>query len=254
MIKKLLLSASISAALLVMATTTVTADPKVDTLKEQLSSTGILDGQVPSSIKESAMKGVYEIIVNGQVLHAKSEGNNLFIGQMLDVKAETASYQTHKEKQKAAKLARKQAMDNYGTDKSIIFKADNEKYVISVFTAMDCPYCMKLHKEVPALNKAGVTVQYYSYPFRGLKTSGYQEAVNVWCSDDKKAALTRATSRQSVEEKTCDNPVKEQFALGRSIGVSGTPTAVLSTGELMSPGGKKAPQIVAMIEAMLAKK
>lgn len=254
MVKKLLLSASITTALLVMANVTVAADEKADQLKQQLASTGILDGQEPSSIEPSAMSDVYKIVVNGQVLYGRSEGNNLFIGQMVDVKAETAANKARVEKEKAEQVARKKTMEDYGTDKSIVFKADNEKHVISVFTATDCPYCRRFHKEVPALNKAGVTVQYYMYPFRGLGTSGHKTAVSVWCSDDKKAALTKAKSGQTLEAKTCDNPVEEQFALGQKIGVRGTPTAVLSSGELMSPGGMKADQIVAILDKKEPKK
>ena len=254
MVKKLLLSASVASALFVMASATVAADEKADLLRQQLASTGILDGQEPSSIKPSAMSDVYEITVNGQVLYGRSEGNNLFVGQMVDVKAETANNKKRLEKEKADRLARKKIMEDYGTDKSIVFKADNEKHVISVFTATDCPYCRRFHKEVPALNKAGVTVQYYMYPFRGLGTAGHKKAVSVWCSDDRNAALTKAKSGQSIEDKTCDNPVEEQFALGRKVGVTGTPTAVLSSGELMSPGGMKAAQIVAILDKKEPKK
>ncbi|MGC6563786.1 thioredoxin fold domain-containing protein, partial [Escherichia coli] len=53
----------------------------------------------------------------------------------------------------------------------IVYKAANEKYVITVFTDISCPYCQKLHQEVPELNKQGVTVRYLAFPRNGVKNN-----------------------------------------------------------------------------------
>ena len=38
-----------------------------------------------------------------------------------------------------------------------------------------------------------------------------------------------------IPEKKCDNPVEKQFALGRAVGVRGTPSLILENGQLV-PG------------------
>lgn len=49
----------------------------------------------------------------------------------------------------------------------IIFKAPQEKYVVTVFTDISCGYCKKLHESVDELNRQGVTVRYLAYPRQG---------------------------------------------------------------------------------------
>ena len=52
-------------------------------------------------------------------------------------------------------------------------------------------------------------------------------------------AMTALKARQTIPEKTCDNPVADQFALGKAVGVRGTPAIVLQDGTLI-PGYKPA--------------
>ena len=59
--------------------------------------------------------------------------------------------------------------------------------------------------------------------------------VSVWCADDQQTAMTLAKSGLQVDSKTCSNPVAEQFDIGQLLGVRGTPTIVLETGDLV-PG------------------
>jgi len=54
-----------------------------------------------------------------------------------------------------------------------------------------------------------------------------------------------------VPEAKCDDPVAEQYALGQSIGVQGTPAIVLADGQVI-PGYQPAPQLAAL--ALQAKK
>ena len=40
---------------------------------------------------------------------------------------------------------------------------------------------------------------------------------------------------KTIPAKTCDNPVDEHMALGRKVGISGTPAIMLESGEII-PG------------------
>lgn len=42
----------------------------------------------------------------------------------------------------------------------IVYKAAQEKHVITVFTDITCGYCHKLHEEMKDYNALGITVRY----------------------------------------------------------------------------------------------
>lgn len=240
MIKKLLISLSVSAALLTTANLTMAADDAAVTkLKEQLVKTF---KEAPTSMKESAVAGIYEVSYGMDVIYVSSDGKFFFSGDMYDLETRTNLTEG------TLSTARKKVMDAYDKTKNITFKAENEKHIISVFTDIDCPYCAKLHKEVPELNKAGITVRYYMYPRAGIGSPSYDKAVSVWCNEDQNAALTKAKSREDVAAKKCDNPIKDQFELGRKIGVTGTPAIVLESGELI-PGYRPAKAMISMLNS-----
>ena len=58
--------------------------------------------------------------------------------------------------------------------------------------------------------------------------------VSVWCSPDRQSAITAAKLGKSVATATCDNPVADQFALGRSFYIGGTPALFSELGERLS--------------------
>ena len=104
------------------------------------------------------------------------------------------------------------------------------KAEVYVYTDIDCGYCRKFHLEVARINQAGITVNYLSFPRKGIKSSSYEKAVSVWCSVDRKAALTNAKKGDVVKSKICENPVSKHFELGVSMGVIGTPAIYSSEG------------------------
>ena len=56
----------------------------------------------------------------------------------------------------------------------------------------------------------------------------------MWCSADRKAALTQAKLGQPLAAKACaDTPVAEEYQLARAIGLDGTPGIVASNGTLV---------------------
>ena len=127
------------------------------------------------------------------------------------------------------------AINKISEDKMIIFAPAQVKHTITVFTDIDCGYCRKLHNEIDSYLKEGIRVRYLSFPRSGVDTPSYYKAVSVWCAKDRKAALTSAKKDEPVEQKTCDNPVKQEMDLGAEVGVEGTPTIVTETGHLL-PG------------------
>ena len=62
----------------------------------------------------------------------------------------------------------------------------------------------------------------------------WAKAESVWCSADRKDALTRAKKGEKLQAGKCDTPVAAQYELGRQLGVSGTPGIFTDTGEYLA--------------------
>ncbi len=138
------------------------------------------------------------------------------------------------------------------SDNMIVFPAKNEKHVITVFTDITCGYCTKLHSEMQDYNDAGITVRYLAYPRQGYQGPAAEKMAQIWCADDKVQAMNEAKSKSAISSKNavteqCMNVVKEQFLLGRKMGVNGTPAIVLSNGNLV-PGYKPATELLKDLE------
>ncbi len=118
------------------------------------------------------------------------------------------------------------------------------KYTVTVFTDVDCQYCRALHKQIAEYNRLGVKVRYMFYPRTGPNTASWVKAEQVWCSADRRAALTAAKLGEPLKAAACQpNPVADEYALGQAIGLTGTPGIVTESGELLpgySPAGRTA--------------
>ncbi|MDN6318553.1 MAG: thioredoxin fold domain-containing protein [Marinobacter sp.] len=199
-----------------------------DGISERLSSS--VPGLKISSVKESEAEGLYEVQSNnGDTIYTTSDGQYLLTGDLLKITSNGITNVT--ESAKAG--GRRNTMKNHGDDGVISYKASDEQAVISVFTDIDCPYCRKLHDEVPQLNDYGITVNYYAYPRSGPNTPSFVKYVSVWCAEDQQAAMDSAKAGKTVAPATCKDPVLEQFKLGRRIGVTGTPAIVLEDGNIV---------------------
>jgi thiol:disulfide interchange protein DsbC len=213
------------------------ADPKAveDALKVALPTIK------PDAITESAIKGVYEVVVGARLFYVSEDGRYLMQGSMVDLK----SREDLTEKKLAG--ARLEALKKIGTDKMIVFKPKATQHVIYVFTDIDCGYCRKLHSEIDQYLKLGIEVRYLFFPRAGKDSDSYFKAVTVWCAKDRNAALTKAKSGENLARKQCDNPIDEHMALAEAMGANGTPMIVTEKGVIM-PGYVPAEQLLKMLE------
>ncbi|WP_418287596.1 DsbC family protein [Marinobacter salinus] len=184
-----------------------------------------------TSVRESEAEGLYEVLSNnGETIYSTADGQYLLTGDLLKITDNGIANVT--EEAKAGQ--RRQVMAGFGDDGVISFPAKgDEKAVIDVFTDIDCPYCRKLHAEIPQLNDYGITVNYYAFPRSGPGTPSFKKYVSVWCADDPQAAMNAAKSGRSVDSATCENPVLEQYQLGGRVGVTGTPAIILEDGNMV---------------------
>lgn len=195
----------------------------------------------PSSIMQSVIPNMYQVMYGTEVVYVSSDGKYFLAGDLINMK-------TRENMSDVAKESVRRGILDKQDNRPVVFKAKDEKHVLTVFTDIDCPYCAKFHREVPELNAKGITIEYLMFPRAGLKSASFDKAVSMWCADDKKQSMTDAKERKPIATKTCDNPIAAQYNLGVEVGVTGTPALITSTGKLI-PGYMPADRLAKMLEA-----
>lgn len=192
------------------------------------------------SVAPAPITGLYEVMIGGQIVYVTADGRYFVDGRIVDLKTR----EDLTEPRMAA--VRKGAVEAMGEDQMIIFGNPKANHTVTVFTDIDCPYCAKMHSQVKQYEDEGIRVRYMLYPRAGAKSPSYDEAVSVWCSEDRNQALTDAKAGKKIPAKTCDNPVDKHMALARKVGINGTPAIMLENGEMV-PGYVEPKRLAQMI-------
>jgi len=183
----------------------------------------------PDNVSQSVLPGMYEAVYGPQIIYVTKDGRYMFEGDLYDIQQRVNLTENKRE------VGRAKVVSAIDPQSMIVFAPEKPKYTITAFTDIDCGYCRKLHNQITEYNKLGIAVRYAAFPRSGVDTPSYVKAVSVWCADDRKKAMTIAKSGETPEKKQCDNPVKKHMDAAKEVGVSGTPTLVLESGQVI-PG------------------
>lgn len=180
------------------------------------------------SIEESVIDGLFKVYFGDmQPLYVSEDGNYFIYGDL---------YQIEKGSVKNLSIVdldnrRKVLLDAIPVEDLIQYKSENQKHNIFVFTDVDCGYCRKFHSQISEYNNLGISVNYAAFPRSGIDGETYQKMVSVWCSDDKKNLLSTLKEDGEIKSLFCTNqPITEQYNLGKNLGVTGTPAIFTSNG------------------------
>lgn len=191
-------------------------------------------------LRPSPVPGLLELQVGGEVMYVSRDGKFIVLGEVVEVA--TRKNLTTVVREQAARDALAKVSEN----EMIVIGPSSPKRTITVFTDVDCPYCLALHRDVPELNRNGVKVRYLLFPRGGIDSETYRRSVAVWCAKDRAEAVGKAKAGEKIEMKTCVNPVEKHYKLGQSLGVTGTPTIFLEDGKRLS-GYAPVPQMLAVL-------
>lgn len=203
------------------------ADPRAEIAKK-------FPGMKVEDIRPSPIKGLFEVSLGADTGYVSADGRFLISGDMFDIDSRTNLTETGRNDTRKKLLAKLDEKD------MIVFSPDAPKHTITVFTDVECGYCRKLHSEIEQINKLGVRVRYMAYPRAGPGTPDWAKMESVWCSTDRKSAITQAKQDKEVKAATCATPVAKQYALGEQFGVRGTPAIFTNAGDYI--GGYLPPQ------------
>ena len=220
--------------------TTAPADPSavnVEKAREVFEAT--FEDMTVTDARPSAIPGIVELDVGGaETVYMSEDGNHLLIGKMLQIKdGEVINPAEQRlEKVRVDGIA---ALDEASM---ITYQAEDEKHEVYVFTDITCGYCRKLHRHIDEFNAEGITVHYLAFPRGGPGANAANAMRHIWCAEDPRMALTDAKLKDEIspsELGDCAKIVDEQYELGRTFGVRGTPAIYTVEGKQL--GGYVAP-------------
>lgn len=179
-------------------------------------------------IDEKGFDGMYFIRVGKDWVMASKESSLVFKGDVIDLaKREIVT-------SRFLAPVNKEILKTFPESMKVVYEADGKTVgVINVLTDTSCPFCTKLHKEVPALNKAGIEVRYIPFARGYTNGAGYKQMLSVWCADDKNKALDDMFSGgNSKDPSRClTQALKKGYELSSELGATGTPAIYFSNGE-----------------------
>lgn len=205
---------------------------------EEMVSLILPTGTIIESIERSEFPGIYKVYYGDiQPLYVSESGNYFMFGQMFKIDSQNANKPVIKNiTDKDISIRRQSLMQEIKTSELISFESKREQYDLTVFTDVDCGYCRKLHKEIKQYNDLGITIRYAAFPRSGLGTDAFTKMVGAWCSADSKKAITNLKDGKNPNLNFCDSqPVAKHYAIGKKLGVTGTPAIITETGDLL-PG------------------
>ena len=220
--------AVIASAIAIVATAGAAEDSnELQRVQEKVS--GLFGEIREDHIFASPVEGWYTIRKGAIVAYVSADGRYLLQGDLIDLDNQiNLSENTRND-------ARREMMASYPDDQMIVFSPDEKRFSVSIFTDVDCTFCRRLHSQMDQYLAEGIEIRYLLYPRNGPTSPSWSTAEQVWCAEDRNAALTLAKLGQKFESRECDpSVVSKHYAMGQDVGLRGTPAIVLEDGTLVS--------------------
>ena len=196
-------------------------------------------GMSQADIQPTPVTGLSAVSTSGGVIYITDDGKHVLQGPMYDVSGAQPVNVTNK-----TLVKKLDALKN----EMIIYKAKNEKHVITVFTDITCGYCHKLHQQMQGYNDLGITVRYLAFPRQGLDSKTEKDMQSIWCTGDRNTTFDAAMRGDDITPATCKtSDIAKHYELGVQFGVTGTPAVVLADGTLI-PGYQPPKEMAAMLD------
>jgi len=194
-------------------------------------------------VRPAPVPGWYEIQHDHEFGYVSADGTYLMEGDLVDIR--TGKSLTEQRR----RTDRLRTLEQLGNGNMISFAPPSAaRYVVTVFTDVDCPYCRKLHSQIPEYNAKGIAIRYVFFPRQGLGSQSYRQAVAVWCSADRKTALGQAKQGEVLPAGKCENPVAREYQLALDLGIRGTPGMILPDGRMFD-GYAPPEQLLSMVSS-----
>ena len=131
----------------------------VDKLKQALAKS--MPSVKVTNVADTPIEGLYEVIVGSQVVYMSVDARYMIEGDLFDLKTK------QNVSEEAKSVIRLSAINKLGSDNMLVYTPEKIKNTITVITDIDCPYCRRLHNEIPDYMENDVEVRYIFMPLKG---------------------------------------------------------------------------------------
>ncbi len=206
----------------------VSADSLLSKLRQTYPETRFL------SVTDSPINGLFFVLMPRNSAYTDAEGNRfIFGGTLVNMTDKTASAPSD-----LFPAASGINAEDMSRGASFTYETGHPVTAsVTVFSDIDCPYCMKTEKEL--LSIKGLQVEVILYPIDELHPYAYRKSVQVWCSEHPAevylSAMLDPNGRDVLDglPDDCPNPVRANQRLGRKLGIRATPALIAPNGKRM---------------------
>lgn len=189
-------------------------------LQSKFPSIGKLDHVV-----KTQYSGLYEIVIDGQLLYTDEKGLYLFEGSIIETKDRRNLSEERRKKLFAINF------DKLPLELAVKKEKGNGKRKMAYFTDPNCSYCKRLEKELSKITD--VTLYIFLYP---IFPNSDVIVRNVLCAKDPAKAWDDLMLNEIAPASSiCETKIDKVLALGKKARVNGTPNLIFGNGT-QSPG------------------
>lgn len=194
------------------------------------------------SIKKTNYNDLYEIYIAGQIIYSDEKFNFLIVeGRIVNPKTKVDLTTARLEELNKVDFS---SLPFENAIKEV--RGDGSKN-IAVFSDVDCPFCRKLDKETIS-KLTDVTIYTFLYPL-AIHPEAKKKSQQIWCAENKIIAWNNYMTNNALPENDgdCSTPIEENLKLAKKLGISSTPTIVISNGKRIE-GALPYEEIIKLIE------
>ena len=187
----------------------------------------ILQKRLPTmnveSVTRAPVGGLYEVLLDGEIVYTDEKGDYLFGGSIFDIRTMPPRNLTEERtRQLAAAVFLK------SRDLAIKRVRGDGSRLLFTFEDPNCSYCKALARELAKLDN--ITIYTFLTPM--LSQDSVEKSLAVWCSRDRAHAWEALMAGGAAPEgdKTCANPLQQIGALARRFQIQATPAIFLGDG------------------------
>ena len=195
-----------------------------DTLREVMKNTY---PELPiKSIQKTDYNDLYEVFIGSQIIYTNDAFDFLIVeGRVVDPKTKIDLTELRLEE-----LSRVNFNDLPLSDAIKVVKGDGKRK-IAIFSDVDCPYCKRLEKKELS-NIDNITIYTFLYPL-AIHPEAEEKSKKIWCAKDRAKAWSDYIFNDKLPKNSgdCKTPINKILKLGKDLGISSTPTIILSNGK-----------------------
>ena len=177
------------------------------------------------NVEKTDFNDLYEVYIGNQIIYTNDNFDFLIVeGRVVDPKTRNDLTEIRLEK-----LSRVNFEDLPLSDAIKVVKGNGER-TIAIFSDVDCPYCKRLEKE-ELINLDNITIYTFLYPL-AIHPKARAKSEKIWCSEDRAKAWNAYILNDKLPKNSgeCKTPINKIVKLGKDLGISSTPTIILSNG------------------------